>query len=124
MGKSVLIVDDSRISRIFVRRAINELPCIENIREADGGETAIAFYKEDKADLIFLDLTMGDGMNGFDTLAELKKIDPDVKVIVISADIQTKAKERIRGLGALAFINKPFKKEQFQKFVNDILNYE
>lgn len=124
MGKSVLIVDDSRISRLLIRRSINNLPYIQNIREADKGEIALALYKESRDDLVLLDLTMEGGMDGYQTLAELKKMDPNVQVIVVSADIQKKAKEKTAALGALNFVNKPFNKEELQEQINKVLNHD
>ena len=123
MGKSVLIVDDSRASRMMIRHTLSYLPDIQSIREADGGESALTLYQDSPSDLVLLDLTM-EGMNGFMTLEKLKEIDPEVKVLVISANIQAKARERVFALGALDFISKPFNREQLKSLVHNALNYE
>ncbi len=123
MGNSVLIVDDSRISRMLIRRAISELKYIENIREADGGEAAINLYQQSRPDLVFLDLTMEGGLDGFLTLEKLKQIDPTAQVLIVSADIQTKAKEKVLALGALNFINKPFNKDELLEYINNLLTH-
>lgn len=122
MGKSILIVDDSRSSRMMIRHTLRSLPDIQTIREADGGESALTLYQDSTPDLVLLDLTM-EGMDGFLTLEKLKEIDPGVKVLIISADIQTKARERALALGALDFINKPFNKERLTGLVHNALNY-
>ena len=124
MSKSVLIVDDSRISRMMIKRAIVSIPGIDTIREADCGEKGLNLYKEAKADLVLLDLTMEGGMDGFETLEELKQFDSDAKVFIISADVQKKAQEKILSLGALGFFCKPFNKEQLIQRVNEVLYYE
>lgn len=124
MEKSILIVDDSRISRVMVRRVISNLPGEYTIREAEGGGAAISLYQEMRADLVLLDLTMEGGMDGFATLEKLKEIDPAAQVIIVSADIQTKARERIMALGALGFIGKPFNKEQLLTLANNALRHD
>lgn len=122
MGKSVLIVDDSRASRMLIRYTLSDLPDIQNISEADGGEDALALYQDSPYDLVLLDLTM-EGMDGFSTLAKLKQVDPKVKVLIVSADIQKKARERVFALGAVDFVNKPFDKQQLKDLVHNVLNY-
>ena len=55
---------------------------------------------------MFLDLTMPE-MDGYEVLETLRKEDLNCLVIVVSADIQPRAQERVLGLGAIAFIKKP-----------------
>ena len=119
MEGSVLIVDDSRVSRMMIRRLVAGLN-IQDIREAGGGEEALKLYQERGADLVLLDLTMG-GMDGFETLEKLKELDPQSNVYIVSADIQKKSRERILALGALGFIGKPFNKEQLLQCISDVL---
>jgi two-component system chemotaxis response regulator CheY len=59
---------------------------------------------------VLLDLTMP-GVSGFDVLTELRKRQTPSRVIVVSADIQRQAKERVASLGATGFIEKPIKIE-------------
>ena len=68
MVLSVLIVDDSRVSRQIVRRALP--PWDLEVREASGGAECLASYHEKKADIVLLDLTMP-GMDGFQALQRL-----------------------------------------------------
>jgi CheY-like chemotaxis protein len=55
---------------------------------------------------MFLDLTMPE-MDGYEVLETLRREDMNCLVIVVSADVQERAQERIRELGAIAFIRKP-----------------
>lgn len=112
MKKSILLVDDSMMSRMMIKKC---LPPSEEysyeLREADGGKKCLELYRELASDLVLLDLTMPE-MDGFETLQELKKLDPDAKVVIVTADVQQKAQDRVLALGALEVIPKPSSKEK------------
>lgn len=104
MALSILIIDDSRFSRKMI---IKMLPSGQfDIREASGGLEGISLYGERRPGLVFLDLTMP-GIDGFETLSRIKMLDPDAKVIVVTADIQSGSKEKAIKLGALDVMHKP-----------------
>ncbi len=103
-----MIVDDSRLSRQLIRRHI---PTDEyQIIEAADGLEAFNLYKEKPVDLVFLDLTMP-VWDGFETLWHLKNLDPQAKVVVITADIQTGSRHKVMELGALQLLPKPTSQE-------------
>ena len=106
--RSLLIVDDSPISRKIIRKLLPPGPF--DIREAGNGLECLKLYQEAPADLVFLDLTMP-GMDGFETLEHLRRLDPQAKVVVVTADVQTRSQERVKDLGALVVIAKPPKAE-------------
>lgn len=111
MTSTLLVVDDSKSSRqvntALVRDLFgDEIACLE----AASGEEALKILALQKVDLVLLDLTMP-GISGYDVLAELRRLNMSVPVIVISADIQRLAKERVAALGAIGFIEKPVTQE-------------
>jgi CheY-like chemotaxis protein len=101
----VLVVDDSPIARKMLIRSLPADWDIE-ITQASNGFEALAAYRAGKVDVMFLDLTMPE-MDGYEVLETLRREDMNCLVIVVSADVQERAKERIRQLGAIAFIQKP-----------------
>lgn len=105
MALSILVVDDSPMAR---KMLIKALPAQWNaeITQAGNGIEALAAYKAGKIDLMFLDLTMPE-MDGYQTLEALRAQELNCIVIVVSADIQPIAQERVLKLGAAAFIKKP-----------------
>jgi len=110
----ILIVDDSRVSRMFVRKALPErIKNTAEFREAENGEQAIATYKEWHPGLVLLDLTMP-GMTGYEVLETLKAFDPGARVVIVSADIQQSAVQRVMQLGALTHINKPIDAQKIE----------
>ena len=105
MDLRVLIVDDSMTGRKLMKRALLASRSAD-ITEAASGEDAVHICKSQPIDLMFLDLTMP-GLTGYDVLAALQTHDVRPVVVVVSGDVQTLAQERVKALGAFAFIKKP-----------------
>jgi len=76
------------------------------ITQASNGKEAMEAYRAGKADVMFLDLTMPE-MDGYQVLEALQKEDLNSFVIVVTADIQPVAQERVLKMGAIAFVKKP-----------------
>ena len=112
MSIPVLVVDDSALSRKMVIKA---LPASWDviISQASNGLEAIEACRAGKAHVMLLDLTMP-VMDGYEVLEKLKKEGLNIFVIVISADIQPKAQERVKELGAIAFIKKPVRTDELE----------
>lgn len=83
------------------------------ITQVGSGVEALAAYRAGRVDVMFLDLTMPE-MDGYQVLETLRREDLNCLVIVVSADIQEKAQERVLGLGAIAFIRKPVDAQKVQ----------
>lgn len=121
MKNKILIVDDSGMSRRTLRKIL-EAPGYEVI-EAEDGLSALEKYSLEKPDLVMLDLTMT-GMYGLDVLKSLRQMNPQVSVVIASADIQSSSQEMAISEGARAFIIKPFNTEKVLSVVNAILGAE
>ena len=100
----VLLVDDSGTARRILKSILPK-PLLLDLVEARGGEEAIAICRAQKIDLMFLDLTMPE-IDGFGVLSALNDLVAELPIIVVSADIQPQAQERVKSLGARAFIKK------------------
>jgi two-component system chemotaxis response regulator CheY len=101
----VLIVDDSALTRRSLRSILEGADC--QVVEAEDGLSALERYYLEKPDVVMLDLVMR-GMCGLETLEKLRELDPNARVIVVSADVQTSSQELAEQAGAKAFVNKPF----------------
>jgi CheY-like chemotaxis protein len=112
MALPVLVVDDSALARKLLINALPDDWDIE-VSEAVNGTDALAAYREGRASVMFLDLTMP-GMTGFAVLAQLREEGANVAVIVVSADVQTGAKERAKADGAIAFVEKPVSAQKIE----------
>jgi two-component system chemotaxis response regulator CheY len=113
-----LLVDDSGLARRSMR-AIFE-PAGYNVVEAADGMTALERYYLEKPDVVILDLVMK-GMYGLDVLTKLRELDPDARVIVVSADVQRSSQELVEAAGAVGFINKPVDAQRVLNLVRGVL---
>ena len=114
----VLLVDDSGLARRRVRQML-ESDGYEVI-EADDGMVALERYFVEKPDLVLLDLVMR-GMYGLDVLTKLRQLDPDARVVVVSADIQESSQQMVHDAGAHAFLVKPVDRERVLETVRGAL---
>jgi len=105
MSIPLLICDDSNMARKQVLRALPEGWDVE-VTFATNGVEGLAAVRAGKAEMMFLDLTMPE-MDGYQVLEQIRAEGLKAIVIVISADIQPAARERVLKLGALDFIQKP-----------------
>ncbi|HLN22283.1 MAG TPA: response regulator [Bacteroidales bacterium] len=116
----ILIIDDSSLSRRLLRKILEEASY--EVIEASDGYSALEVFTFEEPQLVMLDLTMP-GINGFEVLKQLKRINPAVKVIVASADVQSMTRDQAFREGADGFINKPFVTTEITELVQTILSY-
>lgn len=118
MATSILICDDSALARKQMARA---LPASLNaeVTFAVNGLEALQHLKKEKFDLMFLDLTMPE-MDGYQTLEAIQQQGIDIKVIVVSGDIQPQAQARVKALGAIEFLKKPVDKAFLKTFLKEL----
>lgn len=104
MSAKILLVDDSQLARRSTRRVLEGAGYA--VVEAQDGFSALEQFAVERPDVVLLDLVM-QGMYGLDVLSKLKEMDPSVKVIVLSADIQTSSRQMVQDAGASGFLTKP-----------------
>ncbi|WGY44720.1 response regulator [Vibrio sp. ABG19] len=119
MSYSILICDDSALARKQMARS---LPAALNadITFATHGLEALALLEQNSYQLMFLDLTMPE-LDGFGTLEAMQSNNDSTPVVVVSGDIQPKARERVIALGAKAFIQKPISQTDLNAVIREIL---
>ena len=110
MANRILIVDDAAFMRMMIRDILSKNG-YEVCGEANDGAQAIEKFKEVKPDLITMDITMPE-MDGIAALKEIKKIDPNAKVIMCSAMGQQAMVIDAIQAGAKDFIVKPFQADR------------
>lgn len=116
MNIKILIVDDSPVSRQIVKKCLPKDLSVE-IYEASNGQDGLEQYKKNKPDVTFLDLTMP-VMDGFEALGEIKKIDDNAPVVVLTADIQKKTVDKVMAMGASMVVPKPVSAAALEKALN------
>ena len=120
--KRVLIVDDA----LIMRRRIAEIATRSGwlvAGEAGDGEEAVKLYRETRPDLVTLDIVMP-GMDGVKALREIRSLDPEARVVMVTAVNQKEKLAECIGLGAMDFIIKPFDKDNLTQFFEKALASE
>ncbi len=104
----VMVVDDSIIVRKTLAVIISREPDLEVVASARNGAECIDLLKRNRPDIVLLDVMMP-GMSGLETLAELRKIEPDLPVIMFSSVTQEGAAVTVEALskGANDYVSKP-----------------
>jgi len=100
----LLVVDDSSLSRRISRRILEEAG--HSVVDVADGLAALESYALDRPDLVLLDVTMA-GMDGLEVLGQLRAIDPEARVVMVTADVQTSTRTLAGAGGAVGFVSKP-----------------
>ena len=119
--ETILLVDDEEGTILVEKLMLEELGY--TVFPARSGKQAIKLYSENKAgfDLVALDIIMPE-MSGQDTYDELKKINPKVKVLLVSGYSLNKQIEELMGLGCKGYIQKPFDIVQLSQKIREVLD--
>lgn len=117
MAKLLIVDDEDKIREFIKKYAIFEG---HSIKEASNGMEAINICKNEKFDLIVLDIMMPE-LDGFSTCKEIKKLYEDIPVIMLSA--RGEEYDKIHGfeLGVDDYVVKPFSPKELMMRVNAIL---
>jgi len=122
MNGTVLIVDDSPIMRRMVRKVVEMAGFPSDaVREAEHGLAALAALVEEPASLILLDLNMPvlDG-EGFARQLLGRDDIPSAPIIVVSTESNKDRLDRMRALGAVGILRKPFEPEELIEIVSSM----
>jgi DNA-binding NtrC family response regulator len=114
----VLIIDDERDMCWILRKIFEDVGY--KVAIAHKGREGIEKARKDSADLTILDLKLPD-MNGLEVLPILRKVNPRMPVVVITAFGTPEMKEAALDLGANHFLDKPFRVEKILKVTREAL---
>ncbi len=116
----VLLVDDEASVRLVVKQTLESFQY--RVITAPDGATAVALYKErrNEISLVLTDMMMP-GMDGADTIAALKLINPEVRVVAASGLMTDERLLRATSADAVAFLRKPFSAESMLRTLRQVL---
>ena len=118
MKFNVLVADDESLIREMLTDELTDHPDIE-VFEADGGLSAMKKLKENKIDLMITDLIMPN-QSGIETILEVKKLYPRIKIFAISGSEENLRKAKT--FGADQVFEKPFNAIYIAEQVKKILD--
>lgn len=120
--KRILVIDDDRLVRHVLRQML-ERRGYEVIDASDGKE-GMKLYRQNPTDLVITDILMPE-KEGVETIIELKRDFPDVKIIAISGGSShldaKKCLSYLEGLGVSYKFTKPFDRKEFLEAVQELL---
>ena len=113
----ILLIEDQESYRTALAEALSETHAV---RAVESGEQALDAAATDSFDLVVTDLRLG-GMSGLDVMRRLKRLDPWVEVIVMTAFGTVESAVEAMREGAYDYVTKPVKLEEFMLLVQNAL---
>ncbi len=121
--KKILIIEDHPIVRKGFSMLINQDDELQTIGEAGDYHSALEMVRNTEADLILLDLSLGDG-NGIELIKEIKVINPALPVLVVSLHDENLYAERALKAGAKGYVMKSEATDNILTAIKKIMNGE
>jgi two-component system cell cycle sensor histidine kinase/response regulator CckA len=115
--KTVLFVDDEEIVLKVGSLMLQKLGY--SVLAVSNGDRAIEILKENKVAFVLLDMLMP-GLNGFQIYHRLKKIQPNIKIILTSGHTVCQSEGQSESFGFDGFIQKPFNLKQLSEKIENI----
>ncbi len=117
----VLIVDDHALVRMGIRRLLEDMSDVHVVAEAENGEQALLRVKEHELDVVLLDMKMP-GIDGWEVTRRLKKSQPDIKIIAVTAVNANPFPSRMLQLGAMGYLTKESGAEEMASAIRSVYN--
>lgn len=121
-GQTILVVDDVEQQREITTAMLNRLG-YETV-SVNGGEAAVEWLRNERADLVILDMIMPPGMDGLDTYRRVIEFRAQQAVLLVSGFSESERVREARALGAGGYLRKPFTLERLGMTVRDVLEGE
>jgi len=115
MAYKILVVDDSKLARMAVAKALNTLRPDWTRLEATNSDEAVALARQSPVDVALLDFNMP-GRDGLALAAEIRALDPNIALAVVSANAQQEIVDRAHQIGA-TFLAKPLTEADLNAFL-------
>jgi two-component system invasion response regulator UvrY len=119
----VLIVDDHALVRMGIRRLLEDMPDVNVVADADSGEQALALVKKHNPDVVLLDMKMP-GIDGWEVTRRLKKSNPHIKIIAVTAMCSDPLPTRVLQLGAVGYLTKESGAEEMAAAIRKVAKGE
>ena len=119
---SILVVEDSATMRALIASTLEEIEAPVKITEAASGFEALRLLPRGSYDLIVTDINMPD-VNGLELISFVKN-DPayrEIPLIIVSTESSERDREKGLGLGADAYVVKPFEPEALRQLAVDLM---
>lgn len=103
---TLLVVDDDSTQRDLATRMLSVFDY--TVHTVNSGEAAIEWLQEQEADLLLLDMALGEGINGLETFKQALVLYPDQRAIIVSGLADKLEVKKALSLGANSYLRKPY----------------
>jgi len=117
---SILVVDDRNEQRELATRILTILGY--EVVSVESGQESIRYLKDNRTDLLWLDMILEDDMDGLETYKEIIKTNPDQKTIIVSGYSESDRVKEAEKLGVNGFIQKPYKIQEIGLKIRSVLD--
>ena len=115
---NVIVIDDD-YNTVEVFAEFLELSQVKVVGKGYDGKDGVNLYKQLKPDIVFLDVMMPD-YDGFYALENIKKINPNALVVMITADLTRETEIKLENLKPTSIIYKPFDIQQIIEIIDKL----
>lgn len=119
----VLLVDDHALFRTGMRHILGQYSEINVIGEAGSGEEAIDMVRQDKPDLIMMDVRMP-GIGGIEATRKILRQEPDIRIIAVTVYSDDPFPSQLLDAGARGYISKGCPAEEMLEAVRTVMRGE
>lgn len=119
MKQNILIVEDHELTRFGLKTTFEGVDYVENIYEADSAENAISVFKNNSIDVIIMDLGLPN-MNGIEATKQIRSINKDVKIIILTSHNDEKEVLNSLKAGANAYCSKEINPQRLIQVVQSV----
>lgn len=125
MGKKkVLICDDQYLIRQLFSLIVNGSDKYTVVKELQTAYAAADYCREHEVDLVIMDIVMPDGSNGLDAAEQIKKENPDIKVLIVTSMPEASYLDHARAIGVDSFWYKEVEDERLIDVIDRTMNGE
>ena len=115
----VLVVDDHRLVRTGLSRMLAKVSGIEVVGEADSGEAAVVRVRQDRPNVVLMDIRMP-GIGGLEATRRIVAADPGVRVLIVSAYDDHPFPAQAMRAGALGFLTKGASQDDLERAIRRV----
>ena len=117
MTKVIVVDDDKDTVEVFCEYL--EIKDIEVLGRGHNGREAVELFKEKKPEIVLLDVMMPE-YDGFFGLKNIRKLDPNAKVIMVTADLTSDTEKKLKELQASGILYKPYEIDKVVETIDKV----
>ncbi|PKG37326.1 UvrY/SirA/GacA family response regulator transcription factor [Psychromonas sp. Urea-02u-13] len=102
---NILLVDDHELVRTGISRIIDDVRGMKVIGEADSGEEAVKWCRNNHPDVVLMDINMP-GIGGVDAMHRILRINEDIKIIMLTMHTENPFPSKVMQAGAAGYLSK------------------